>query len=73
MQSRHITVAPSPSTFHSPEAIYRSYDKQVRRWLSHLSPVSIVGIRGDIEDCFDHGLQAEDAAHEILRKYEDTQ
>jgi hypothetical protein len=72
MQSRHHTVAPNGSIFSAEDAIYRSWRRQTIKWVEALSPTSIVVSESDLEDYFINGHQAEDAADEIFREYEDA-
>jgi hypothetical protein len=73
MPSRHNTVAPNGSTFSAYDATYRSWKRQTLRWLETLSPTSIRVSDSTLEDYFRNGHQAEDAADEIFREYEDAQ
>jgi hypothetical protein len=73
MQSRHNTVAPNGSIFSAEDAIYRSWKRQTLKWLETLSATSIIVSDSTLEDYFRNGHQAEDAADEIFRKYEDAQ
>ena len=73
MQSRHNTVAPNGSTFSAEDAVYRSWKRQTLKWLETLSATSIRVSDSTLEDYFTNGHQAEDAAEEIFREYEDAQ
>jgi hypothetical protein len=73
MQSRHNTVAPNGSIFSAEDAIYRSWKRQTLKWLETLSATSIIVSERTLKSYFDNGHQAEDAADEIFREYEDAQ